>query len=1752
MPAPSKHDLRSASPGEHSYGIVPSSGAFESPAWPSYHTIPQGKNGSLSAGGWTAGNEGFVQQSFLGASIRSFNINAGFGDTSSTLSVELVNDEFFMSDFTPPGMGDDPYHSGAWGGHYIPNPTALLLNPGDRPYAIGGDTFRPPVVGTPVYFKFGKNPASVEEAYRKTFDNLYGMDTIGATPVPEFPESFYDIDVTPLTTLPPFHYVDTQRKMMINKTRLFEPTTERERFLRGKDHFVFGGILQSYTQNRSSAGNPLYSVNVSDPREILSNVVLLFNNYQGTTYNYKNFLNVYGFLEHDPSEDLKQRLDGTAVGKGIVEKSVDPTSGLVSYTGQPDPNLPGIKAEATVPATTRVRPDGVQVTVPSYKINLLDQYYFEKKPFSPNVLPDFFPITGQGFSRRSNKGIPFYRVSQAIASLFQRYGHLPDEYKDAGFGGTVNFRGYNYIVDFGGIPLDKIPLSYYIDFDQIDMLSFAQELCDIISHELYVTLLPVIDHPSCKFLHDWNDDASTRDPSAMIAGIIRLDAIDKTKQPRYGAIKSYLDSLAARGVDVENQDVGFELSNVTTDKFVVGAQEVEMHYFTNNKDRDDLQQRRNELTFSNHVDLLQKDQWSLETSLKQQILPFYGLLGKKALSIPRGWGPYQQIMLDSNSLDAFGVGNYYITTEMELRAALVSFKRWKEFLLSYNETYIQDVSQYNATYSRLCGGTSVASQQITKALTDWRNALGLSQGDPLSPDSLDTTERKWAVSVPRCVFDSDKPYMGKDNYPASPCSPPFGYPLYYKRAQKIGIPEAGVAEIQNAVKKVISNYQSLQDASGPDGNHVIISKENLKTRLEFYEKRLIRMQKNWKRAHGGDMSGLYSTQPYKQLKTAIEEAKKFHNDYAQVVQRLSAANSHMLAAHANFLGQIDGNGKPKDTKITRLIANLPRTAKFHLENAQKVYNFVKKVAEENLGKKFLVKIPKTCNLRYQPKIIQGDASNITAGPFGFAPRPVSSDTGHMSSSKFIQEINSKRSHIKETDAYEHYLTYKIHDASGVVIPPALSSFNEFLGWQGQTLGAAGTGDNDPYSYGALKCNFNPFEDNWNFNYKPEPQGGFFSYGLFDRMLTKTEHQLVATKQPLGVKQALIPVDMKNLLENNNRIKCYARYDHSEMLDFTGVGKGSMTQQTLNAAGNFVPDIMQTLPNMRSDKKVAFDTAMARHTDNQLFERQPPSVAFVKCNVDEEFYMPPKIEVKQKDVWANEYTMQLGEPPFDIVETTDDNGCPAFQFMIRRITPIFTPGPSGGRDGTKVPHVDFVRHDDPTLGAQIVNTQIKDLDSNHVYALVTVPGRIKSSIDQRWASGPMKAYNTVQIENVLTADVVKHPAWFGKPVFPELKDRTFICTDKEDMWPGGFVSFELAAEAGDSMPKLSPGAFTEDPYGASGPVIWWPGTPEDYIDFTFKELNEAQLAQKAALKGISLSSPEGGLAYIQPSPVYPSMVAIPLMSWERCYGPWLSSAQLDSSRVKYSDIGGKVEFQKDEKLAPWNFAGYQMMNEAGKMHAVFSNSLLLFSERGGFVFPDAPTGIALATALQAQGPLITSIGVSVGSEGVRTTVKLDLYTAQYGKLQKQKEGAIAQIARERQKIIDQNNNATRRGLAKQLGNRDLLGDLMGAGGSDIMGMASAGGDYFSEVEQLGQPGQIMVLDEIGGAMHSQDSIEQHMMNMHDAVELSQELQDSVVVNQADIFTAASHQHGHSTLPSPGEAPINQAAIDFMISPPDQQG
>ena len=47
---------------------------------------------------------------------------------------------------------------------------------------------------------------------------------------------------------------------------------------------------------------------------------------------------------------------------------------------------------------------------------------------------------------------------------------------------------------------------YFMDFDQLTLMDLAQELADVISHDLFVSLLPVIDHPAFSWLYNFKSN----------------------------------------------------------------------------------------------------------------------------------------------------------------------------------------------------------------------------------------------------------------------------------------------------------------------------------------------------------------------------------------------------------------------------------------------------------------------------------------------------------------------------------------------------------------------------------------------------------------------------------------------------------------------------------------------------------------------------------------------------------------------------------------------------------------------------------------------------------------------------------------------------------------------------------------------------------------------------------------------------------------------------------------------------------------------------------------------------------------------------------------------------------------------------------------------------------------------------------------------------------------------------------------------
>jgi hypothetical protein len=62
--------------------------------------------------------------------------------------------------------------------------------------------------------------------------------------------------------------------------------------------FSFGGLLRNIRAKGDSEGNPIYSVEVVDPRSLLAGMKVILSGYNGTIDGFGNLCNVYGFYEN--------------------------------------------------------------------------------------------------------------------------------------------------------------------------------------------------------------------------------------------------------------------------------------------------------------------------------------------------------------------------------------------------------------------------------------------------------------------------------------------------------------------------------------------------------------------------------------------------------------------------------------------------------------------------------------------------------------------------------------------------------------------------------------------------------------------------------------------------------------------------------------------------------------------------------------------------------------------------------------------------------------------------------------------------------------------------------------------------------------------------------------------------------------------------------------------------------------------------------------------------------------------------------------------------------------------------------------------------------------------------------------------------------------------------------------------------------------------------------------------------------------
>lgn len=124
-----------------------------------------------------------------------------------------------------------------------------------------------------------------------------------------------------------------------------------------------------------------------------------------------------------------------------------------------------------------------------------------------------------------------------------------------------------------------------------------------------------------------------------------------------------------------------------------------------------------------------------------------------------------------------------------------------------------------------------------------------------------------------------------------------------------------------------------------------------------------------------------------------------------------------------------------------------------------------------------------------------------------------------------------------------------------------------------------------------------------------------------------------------------------------------------------------------------------------------------------------------------------------------------------------------------------------------------------------------------------------------------------------------------------------------------------------------------------------------------------------------------------------LYAIPLKSNVNSYGPWYiapSGEEFNGVDTLPIPLGGPIEYLKDDSLAPWNYNGFEGMNEAAALVVTQGVSNQPFDGTGSIEMLGMPivnVGQRLATGM----PPVSSIDVTEGVNGTTTTYNFQIWS-----------------------------------------------------------------------------------------------------------------------------------------------------------------
>lgn len=155
--------------------------------------------------------------------------------------------------------------------------------------------------------------------------------------------------------------------------------------------------------------------------------------------------------------------------------------------------------------------------------------------------------------------------------------------------------------------------------------------------------------------------------------------------------------------------------------------------------------------------------------------------------------------------------------------------------------------------------------------------------------------------------------------------------------------------------------------------------------------------------------------------------------------------------------------------------------------------------------------------------------------------------------------------------------------------------------------------------------------------------------------------------------------------------------------------------------------------------------------------------------------------------------------------------------------------------------------------------------------------------------------------------------------------------------------------------------------------------------------------------------------IHPREIAPQYVHIPLQSTILKYGPWY-----------YEGTTGNVHFEQDSSLVPWNYGSTSLMNLAAAAKIQNMVTQMQVTETG-FIEVAGEPQYSLGDTLDANGPNLTDISVSMGENGVTTTYRFSTFVPRFGQLGKYNIDRMRRLNQISQQYYRDNNSKIRYNL-----------------------------------------------------------------------------------------------------------------------------